>query len=132
MDHHTPAPTFWADKQVAWVARARNFSAAEARSAVEAMNKHISTASGSLSNRKVSLRQGTDGIFAWTSDSLGLLREMGEDIRILDDVGRTTTTASPVKGNPSFPQFSSFPPRTQVWATTLAFDWGGQRRRPPR
>ena len=131
MDHHTPAPTFWADKQAAWVARARNFSAAEARSAVEAMNKHISTASGSLSHRKVSLRQGTDGFFAWSPDSLGLLREMGEDVRVLDNVGRTTTTASPVKGNPSSPPIRLLPPTGAIMGTTLAFAWGGQRHCPP-
>ena len=99
MDHHTPAPTFWADKQAAWVARARNFSAAEARSAVEALNKHISTAAGSLSHRKVSLSQDADGFFAWAPSSLSLLQEMGDDVRLLDDIGRTTAAASPVKGN---------------------------------
>ena len=116
MDHHTPSPTFWADKQAAWVARARNFSAAEASSAVDALNEHISTASGSLSHRKVSLSQDTDGFFAWSPDSLGLLREMGEDVRILDNIGRTTATASPVKGNPSSPPISSFPSRARLWA----------------
>ena len=125
MSHRSPAPTFWADKQAAWVARARNFSAAEARSAVEALNKHISTAAGSLSHRKVSLSQDADGFFAWAPSSLSLLQEMGDDVRLLDDIGRTTAAASPVKGNLPPPyQFSLLPPAGVTMDTILAFAGG--------
>ena len=124
MSHRSPAPTFWADKREAWVARARDFSPAEASSAVEALNEHISTATGSLSHRKVSLSQDADGFFAWAPSSLSLLQEMGDDVRLLDDIGRTTAAASPVKGNLPPYQFSLLPPADVTMDTILAFARG--------
>ena len=107
MSHQTPPPAFWADKEKRWIARAQAFNVATAASAVAALNQHIGSSAGSLSSQKVIIQQGADGLFAWTPSSLRLLRQMGEDVSILDDIGRTTTASSPVKGvNPSPPTVS--------------------------
>jgi len=108
MSHQTPPPSFWADKEKRWVARAQTFSVTAAASAVAALNEYISSSAGSLSARRVAIQQGSDGLCAWTQSSLRLLREMGEDVSILDDVGKTTAASSPVKGShPSPPSPSS-------------------------
>ena len=113
MSHQTPPPSFWADKRLRWIARARAFNVAEAASAVTALNAHIGSSSGALSQEKVTLVQGSGGLFEWTASSLALLRQMGEDVSILDDIGRTTAASSPLKGTPpSPPPYSPPPPPT--------------------
>ena len=110
MSHQTPPPSFWADKRLRWIARARAFNVAEAASAVTALNAHIGSSSGALSQEKVTLVQGSGGLFEWTASSLALLRQMGEDVSILDDIGRTTAASSPLKGTPPSPPPYSPPP----------------------
>ena len=112
MDPQTPPPSFWRDKRERWIARARTFNVATAFSAAAALNEHVSSAPGSLSHERVELVQGEDGLFKWTPSALSLLKEMNEDVRILDDIGRTSAAASPVKGiPPSSPPFFPFPLR---------------------
>ena len=110
MDPQTPPPSFWPDKRARWVERARRFSQAEAVSACAALNDHISASSGKLSQKRVSLEQDDAGMCVWTKSSPQLLKSMGEDVSILDDVGRTAPVKSPVKGDlpsPPIPDVSS-------------------------
>ena len=109
MDPQTPPPSFWPDKRARWIERARRFRQAEAVSACAALNDHISASAGPLSQKRVSLEQDDAGIYAWTKSSLQLLRSMGEDVSILDDIGRTAPIKSPVKGDlpPPIPDVSS-------------------------
>ena len=132
MSHQTPPPAFWADKEKRWIARAQAFNVATAASAVAALNQHIGSSAGSLSSQKVVIQQGADGLFAWTPSSLRLLRQMGEDVSILDDIGRTTTASSPVKGiNPSPPTVSvSFSSKSSIVTATGTAFWGGDVVRP--
>ena len=131
---NTPTPTFWADRQAGWVARARHFNAVTASNAVAALNTYISSVTGSQAAQRVAVQQDADGLFAWTPASLSLLREMGADVSVLDSIGRTSATASPVKGEttlPSPPFSPPFPPRGTMMGTTLAPVWWEQRHRPP-
>jgi len=120
MDHQTPPPSFWTDKRARWVARAQAFNVATATSAVAALNEHIRSAAGSLSHEKVALTQGSDGLFEWTPSSLSLLRQMGEDVSILDDIGRTAASSSPVKGTYLSPPPPSPPPGSDIVDTRSA------------
>ena len=115
------------------MARAQAFNVATAASAVAALNQHIGSSAGSLSSQKVVIQQGADGLFAWTPSSLRLLRQMGEDVSILDDIGRTTTASSPVKGiNPSPPTVSvSFSSKSSIVTATGTAFLGGMLCGPP-
>ena len=125
MSHQSPALTFWADKKLRWVARARGFNLATATSAVNALNEYISQSAGSLSTERVVVEQGSDGLFAWTPSSLRLLRQMGEDVSVLDDIGRTSASASPVKGTHPSPPPPSPPPEKSYRAFDICGFRGG-------
>ena len=124
MSHQTPPPAFWADKEKRWIARAQAFNVATAASAVAALNQHIGSSAGSLSSQKVIIQQGADGLFAWTPSSLRLLRQMGEDVSILDDIGRTSASSSPVKGNPPSPPLYLLLLKVISWTRDLRLSGG--------
>ena len=131
MSHLSLSTAFWADKERAWTARARNFNPASAASAVRALNELIASSSGSLSHTRVSVEQDGDGLFVWSKSSLRLLRQMGEDAHILDDLGRTSVKSSPVKGVPL--PFCPLPPppKVAIMGTTLATaGWDAGTARP--
>ena len=72
-----------------WIARARTFNVATAFSAATALNEYIRSAPDAFCHERVDLVQGEDGLFEWTPSALSLLRQINEDVSILDYIGRT-------------------------------------------